>query len=218
MHDMARDIRVLIIGAGGHAQVVADALLRAQEAGMTNARPAGFIDDNPKLAGQSFLGIAVKGSLACLKEIEHDAVVVAIGDNATRARIAAHLQEAGEQLFTVRHPTAIIAPDVRISEGVMISAGVIINTGSVIGDNVILNTGCTIDHHNRIGSSVHIAPGAHLAGDVTIGEGTLIGIGATILPQRCIGARCIVGGGAVVTCHLEDDQVAVGVPARVVKK
>ncbi|HYE72287.1 MAG TPA: acetyltransferase [Blastocatellia bacterium] len=218
MPEAANNIKVVIIGAGGHAQVVADALLRAREAGIVKAQPIGFLDDNTQLTGKEILGMSVIGSIKLLKEVEHNAVVVAIGDNATRELISNQLQSTGERLLTVRHPSATIAPDVKIGDGVMISAGVIINTGSVIGDNVILNTGCTIDHHNQIGSYVHVAPGVHLAGEVAIGEGTLVGIGATVLPQRRIGARCIIGGGAVVTCNLDDGQLAVGIPARVIKK
>lgn len=212
------ETRVLIVGAGEHAQVVADALLRAREANVTAARPVGFLDDEAQLAGHEILGLPVIGPLSCLSEVEHDAVVVAIGSNRTRQRLAAALRQAGEVLFTVRHPSAIIAPSAEVGAGVMISAGVIVNTGSVVGDNVILNTGCTVDHHNRIGSHAHIAPGAHLGGDVRIGEGTLIGIGAIVLPQRRVGAWCTVGGGAVVTRDLADERTAVGVPAKIIER
>ena len=86
----------------------------------------------------------------------------------------------------------------------MICANVVINPGAVIGDNVILNTGCTVDHHNHIGSFAHIAPGVHLGGDVYIGEGTLVGIGAAVMPQRTVGAWSRIGAGAVVVENILD--------------
>jgi acetyltransferase-like isoleucine patch superfamily enzyme len=87
-----------------------------------------------------------------------------------------------------------------------------------IGDNVILNTGCTVDHHNRIGNHARIAPGVHLSGDVTIGEGTLVGIGATMIPQRTVGAWSVIGAGSVVTRDIPAYATAVGMPARVIRR
>ena len=209
-------MRVLIIGAGGHAQVVADILLRMREAGI-NLTPIGYLDDNPALAGQNLLGLPVLGSVASLSRTAHDALIVAIGDNEVRQRIIQSLQVQGERFAIARHPSAVIAPDVMIGPGSMICAGVVVNPGSTIGANVILNTGCTVDHHNRIGDHVHIAPGVHLGGEVQIDEGTLVGIGATVMPQRRVGAWSVVGAGALVHTDIPDHVVAVGTPARIVR-
>jgi FlaA1/EpsC-like NDP-sugar epimerase len=54
---------VLILGAGGHAQVVADILLRAHEAG-ANCKPIGFLDDDPALAGTAIMDLPVLGTIA----------------------------------------------------------------------------------------------------------------------------------------------------------
>jgi acetyltransferase-like isoleucine patch superfamily enzyme len=94
----------------------------------------------------------------------------------------------------------------------------VVNTGTVIEDNVILNTGCTVDHHNYIGSHAHLAPGAHLGGDVRIGEGALVGIGTTVIPGRRIGDWAVVGAGSVVTRDIPPYTTAVGIPARVIKR
>ncbi len=207
---------VLILGAGGHAQVVADILLHMHEAG-DDLAPIGYLDDNPQIAGQRFLGLPVLGPLVALGTIEHHATIVGIGDNRTRCRIFTQLVNQGERLMIARHPRAIIAPDVAIGAGSVICAGVVVNPGSMIGSNVILNTGCTVDHHNTIGDHAHIAPGVHLGGDVRIGRGTLVGIGATVIPQRAIGAWSAVGAGSVVTKNVADDVVAAGNPARVIR-
>ena len=100
----------------------------------------------------------------------------------------------------------------------MICAGVVVNPGSAIGANVILNTGCTVDHHNRIEDHAHIAPGVHMGGDVHIGEGALVGIGATVMPQRRVGAWSVVGAGALVHADIPDHVIAVGSPARVIHR
>lgn len=210
-------IRVLILGAGGHGQVVADILLQASKAG-TNYQPIGFLDDNPDLVGRTLLGLPILGTISQLKDFDHDAVIIAIGDNRTRARIFASVWAQGEHIVNAVHPAAVLAPDVRLGQGVVICAGVVVNTGTILGHNVILNTGCTVDHHNRIGDHAHIAPGAHLGGNVTIGEGVLIGIGAVVIPQRTVGDWSVVGAGSVVTKDIPAHVTAVGVPARVIKR
>lgn len=208
--------RVIIIGAGGHGQVVADILLQmaTQGAALT---PVGYVDDDASLTGRQLIGLPVLGRVADLAAIEHDAVTIAIGANRTRRKLLMNLQAQGESLVAAIHPSAVVAPSATIGAGAVLCAGVIVNPGATIGANTIVNTGATVDHHNVIGDHAHIAPGVHLGGDVAIGEGTLIGIGAVVMPQRRVGAWCTVGAGAVVTRDLPDQVVAIGAPARVIR-
>jgi sugar O-acyltransferase (sialic acid O-acetyltransferase NeuD family) len=175
--DSARSSRVVVLGAGGHGVVVADILLRAQM-----HEPVGFLDDDDALRGTQILGLPVLGGLQGLPTIEHDLIVLAIGDNKARADLFSTLQEQGERFAIAVHPSAVVAPDVQIGEGSVIVAGAVVNPGTVIGQNVIVNTAASIDHHGSIGSHVHIGPGAHLGGTVHVGEGTFIGMGATVVP------------------------------------
>ena len=52
---------------------------------------------------------------------------------------------------------------------------------------------------------------------IIIKKGAWIGAGVTILPGVTIGKYAIVGAGAVVTKDVGDYEVAVGIPAKVVK-
>lgn len=209
--------RVLILGAGGHAQVVADILLRARDAGQA-VDPIGYLDDDETLHHKILLGLPVLGHTDAYNRIPHEALIIAIGNNQIRKRLADRLSMAGETFISARHPASVIAPDVLIGPGVVICAGVVINTGSVIGAHVILNTGCTVDHHNTIGGWAHVAPGAHTGGEVFVEEGALIGIGATIAPRTTVGAWATVGAGAVVTKSVPPGITVVGVPARPLQK
>jgi sugar O-acyltransferase (sialic acid O-acetyltransferase NeuD family) len=208
-------MRVIIVGAGGHGQVVADILGQMQTV-TGDVSPLGYVDENPALSGLCFLGLPVLGQTSALPLIAHEAIVIAIGDNQTRQRLFQTWQSQGEQFIVARHPRAVIAPDVPIGAGSVVCAGAIINPGATIGANVILNSGCTVDHHNHIGDHVHIAPGVHLGGEVVIGEGTLIGIGATIMPGRQVGPWSVVGAGALVHRDLPGGVTAVGVPANII--
>ena len=53
---------------------------------------------------------------------------------------------------------------------------------------------------------------------VIIGNNVWIGGGAIICPGVTIGDRCVIGAGSVVTKDVPDDSVAVGNPARVIRK
>lgn len=206
-------MRILIIGAGGHAQVIADLCYCLAAAG-SSCRPIGFVDDNPQLHGQQFLDLPVWGSIESIGEVGHDAVAIGIGHNATRRRFWEQLRASGEHVATLIHPAATIARNVLIGEGTVVFAGAIIETGSRIGANVILNTGCRINHHNRIDDHAHVGPGALTGGDVVLDTGAFLGIGATVHPQRVVGAWATVGAGATVIHPVAPHTVVAGVPAR----
>jgi sugar O-acyltransferase (sialic acid O-acetyltransferase NeuD family) len=206
-------VHVLIIGAGGHGVVVADLLLRMAEAG-SEVAVLGFLDDDPEFEGKSALGIPVVGGLGDLTRLNHDAVVVAVGDNRVRQDLSQKLAASGDRFVTARHPSSIVAPDVQIGPGTMVCAGVVINPGSIVGAHVILNTGATIDHNARNGDCAHVAPGVLFGGEVTIGRGALIGIGSIVLPRCSVGEWATVGAGSVVTQDVPADATVIGVPAR----
>lgn len=205
---------ILIIGAGGHGQVVAD-IFRARHASQLVSDRVGFVDDDRARLGCVFVDSPVLGTLAQVHEIAHDAVIVGVGDNATRSKIFHRYLAAGERIATAEHPRSIVAADVAIGSGSMLCAGAIVNTGAAIGRNVIVNTGATVDHHSILGDHAHIAPGVHLGGEVVVDEGALVGIGAIVLPRVRIGAWSTVGAGAVVTADVPPGTTVVGVPARV---
>lgn len=54
-------------------------------------------------------------------------------------------------------------------------------------------------------------------GTVRIGEGTWIGVGVAIIGVK-IGKHCVIGANAVVNRDIPDYCVAVGIPARIVKR
>jgi sugar O-acyltransferase (sialic acid O-acetyltransferase NeuD family) len=209
-------MRVLILGAGGHAQVIADILFRMRDDGAA-VSPVGYVDDDPSLSGQERLGLPVFGPVMDRSNIEYDALIVGIGSNTIRCRLFTMMKAHGERFATAIHPAATIARGIQIGAGTVVCAGVVVNVCSTVGENVILNTACTVDHHNRIGNHAHIAPGVHLGGDVTIGTGSLIGIGATVMPQRRVGDWSVVSAGGLIHRDLPDRVVAAGNPARVVR-
>jgi sugar O-acyltransferase (sialic acid O-acetyltransferase NeuD family) len=199
-------MKVLVIGAGGHGQVVAE-ILRASSRSDRGLEFAGFLDDN-RCGDRNVLG-----PLSAVHDVPHDAVVVAVGDNQMRARISTRLAAAGERVVTVRHASAIVSSGIEAGDGSMFCAGAIACTAAAIGRGVILNTACSVDHHCHVGDYVHIAPGVRIGGEVTIGDRVLVGIGAVVLPRVTIGHDAVVGAGAVVTRDVAPFTTVVGIPA-----
>lgn len=200
-----------IIGAGGHAKVVIETA-RA----MATFEPVGVLDDDASRWGSTVLGLPVTGPIAPdrLRELGVERAVLAIGNNRARAALADRL-EGLVTWVTLVHPSAVVAPSVRLGEGTVVFAGAIVQPDSVIGRHVIINTGSSVDHDGVIGDLAHIAPGARLAGGVRVGEGALVGIGACVIPGRAIGDWATVGAGAAVVEDIPPGVVAKGVPARV---
>ncbi len=76
--------------------------------------------------------------------------------------------------------------------------------------------GCVFLAHDN--SLKYTRDGDIIRGDVTLKERCFIGINVIVHPSVTIGKRAIVGSGSVVTKDVPDDCVAVGVPAKVIKR
>ena len=208
---------LLILGAGGHAKVVAETAIASGV-----ASSVAFLDDRCTSldAFLPVLGCPVIGPLALALQAEtssqFDAAVVAIGHAATRLHWIQQLQAAGFDLPVLMHPTAWVSPSVQLGPASVVFAQVAVQAQVVIGTGAILNTGCSVDHDAQLADGVHLCPGARLAGDVKVGARSWIGIGASVIQQVRIGSDVTVAAGAAVISNLPNSVTAVGVPARVV--
>lgn len=213
---MAKNVPVVIFGAGGHALVVAEILQ------MMGHSIAGFIDDtDPLRKAQAFGPAKVLGGSDVLHDLQSDGLqhaIVAIGHCGARTRIAENLEAIGFTLVTAIHPTASVSRDAEVAPGCVVSAQAAVNIGVRLERNVIVNTGATVDHECRIGPGVHIGPGVNLAGKVTVGSGTWIGIGATVLDRISIGEGAYIGAGSLVLKNIPSGMLAYGVPAQIIRE
>jgi len=205
---------VVVIGAGGHAKVVIE-LIRAQ--GRYDV--VGCTDREPKLP--EVVGAPILGSDDVLPDLYAKGIrhcFVALGDNALRRKVAARAMSFGFELINAISPKAIVSPTARLGRGVAIMAGAVINADATLGDLVIVNTRAAIDHDCQIGEAAHVAPGASLAGGVCIGPLAFVGAGATIIPGVNVGESTVIGAGATVVSNLGPNIVAVGVPAKPLRR
>jgi UDP-perosamine 4-acetyltransferase len=218
------NIRCVLVGAGGHARVLIDAIGEQQFTKAGGWEIVALTDADSQIHGQSVMGVPVVGDdllIPQLKEqgISHGLVAVGLAAGiAKRAEIFKMLERAGLELPTLVHPGALIASHVEIGAGTAILAGAIVGTGCRIGKNVIVNVGAGVSHDCTLEDHVWVSDGAHITGGVDVKEGALIGAGATVLPYLTIGRNSIIASGAVVTKDVDPDTLVVGVPARPLPK
>lgn len=203
---------LIVWGAGGHGKVVLEA---AQAQGF---RIAAILDDRPEASRERFAPIPVYSPEDCPLQGRSFQFVIAIGNNGARAACFARALSFGWEPVSIVHPTAIVSPQTDIGAGTMILPRAIVNVGAVIGVNCIINSGAIVEHDCRVDEHVHIAPGTVLGGGAEIGSLALVGITASVLPLGRVGARSIIGAGAVVVSPIPENVVAVGVPARVLER
>lgn len=204
-------MKLVIIGAGGHGQVVADA---AMAAGLD---VFGYLDDDRALFGRQFLGVTVLGPIEAARDMDAS-FVVAIGDNRRRNRVVDQLGLPAQRYTAVIHPRATVSPYAEVLHGAMVLAGAIVAPQAIIGSHSIINHASSIDHHDTVGAFVHVAPGCHAGGNVHIGDGAFLCIGVSVIPRTTIGKWATVGAGSVVLHDVPDSCTVVGIPARELRK
>jgi serine O-acetyltransferase len=132
-------------------------------------------------------------------------------------RIAHHLWRHGRRALALMLQSRIseafhvdIHPAASVGRGILLdhATGVVVGETATIGDNV------SMLHHVTLGGS-GIGKGVR---HPQIGHGALLGAGVTVLGPVTLGAGAKVGAGSVVVTDLEPHSVAVGVPARVIKR
>ena len=98
---------------------------------------------------------------------------------------------------------------------ILAGADVIIHDGVLMASNILISSE---SHGVNLEDDKYYMDQPLICKSVEIGEGCWIGEKATILGGVKIGAKCVIGANSVVTHDVPDYSIAVGNPARVIKK
>ena len=206
--------KVVIIGAGGHARVIADIITASSD------EVVGFLDDNKDLHNKEIYGdkkVLGNTSESDIEKFNDFYFVIGIGSNRVRQIIAEKYPNL--KWYTAIHPSSIIGSNVEIGEGTVVMPGTVINIGTRIGKHCIVNTSVSLDHDNVLEDFVHVSPGAHLAGTVKVGKSSWICTGANVINNINIAENNVIGAGATVIKNIEDTGgTYVGVPVKKISK
>ncbi|KAM5341376.1 hypothetical protein ACJ41O_014407 [Fusarium nematophilum] len=149
-------------------------------------------------------------------------------DDATPESLTADREKMLQQMFGKVGKGAFVEPPINIDYGCNISIGdgfysnfnlVILDCGLVtIGNRVMFGPFVSIfaaTHETEVQSR---RDGVEYAKSVIIGDDCWIGGNTTIMPGVTIGKGCTIGSGSIVTKDIPDFSVALGTPAKVIKK
>ena len=134
---------------------------------------------------------------------------------------------AGTKVWHFAHVMdgAVIGRDCVLGQNAFVASGVIVGDGCKIQNNVSLYEGIELEDFVFCGPSMVFtnvrSPRAAFPTDsadyasTLVRRGATIGANATIVCGMTVGAWAFVGAGAVVTRHVPDFALVVGVPGRV---
>lgn len=206
-------MKIVVIGAGGHARSVCDVLLMEGKHEII-----GLVDGG---ATEGFYGLPLLGGDEVLPDLlaqgKVQGALVGIGSNKVRKALQEKLQAMGYQMVCAISPSAVLSPFAQVGEGTVVMHGAVVGASARVGEGCIINTNCSLDHDDDIGDFCHIAPGVAVSGGVRVGPGSFLGTGARVIDGITLGCGVMLGAGAVAVRDIEDGYTAVGVPARIIK-
>lgn len=205
---------LLIYGSGGLGREVYDLAIRINNENQRWSEIA-FIDDirpDSELDGVKVLKFSE------ILQLENTEFIVAVGEPNSREKLYQKLKENNQKIATLIDPSAIVSNSATIEEGCIISAFVLIAANSYIHTNSLIQPFVVIGHDSVIGKHSIVSAGVLPGGGIVTGEKVYIGMGATIKEKLTIGDNTIIGMGACVFQDIPSGVIALGNPARVMRK
>lgn len=212
-------LKLIIIGAGGHGRDLYDIHRAAYNAGNKELEFIGFLDDNPDQKPKEGMRIGViKDYIRILSSYGRDLrYVIGVNDPVVRSEIDEIMYSCYARPANLIHPSAYISRSAQYQDGFVMGPYSALTPGVVLGRHVHINSGASVNQNSKIGDYCTISPGARVCGDVNVGARTSLGANSTIINMKNVGSNVILGAGAVVVDDIPDNCTAVGVPAKVIK-
>jgi len=144
--------------------------------------------------------------------------VIGVGEPAIREKIANEIISEGYQLATLIHPNVHIPDSANIGDGTVINSNAFVSCDVNIGQNAYIQQSASIGHDVTIGDNSVISTFVNFSGACQVGCNTFVGMSTCIKEKVKIGSHSIVSLGSVVIRDIPDGVIAVGNPARPMKK
>ena len=176
-----------------------------------------FIDDNENLNEVNNIKVyTYQKAVELYKPVLEG--VIAIGEPEIKHKLYDKLVHNGIGFATLIHP------DIHIPQTTTVGRGSVINVGAFISCNVQIEENVYIQPHANVGHDCILAKGcvisgfANIGGNCYIGKKSYIGLSTCIKQGIKIGDGTIIGMASAVYKDIPSDVIAIGNPARVMKK
>jgi sugar O-acyltransferase (sialic acid O-acetyltransferase NeuD family) len=204
-------MKLFIYCAGGLGREIFDA---AQRANGTHRRwdELCFIDDSP-LLGRDFYGARLWSFEAFLKVFDGADVEVAIANGEPVIR-----RQLFDKLRSLVADSAVVTGNAAIGAGAIVTDHCSVASLAQVGENVAINVKSIVGHDVRLGDHCVLSSMVNVGGATSIGENSYVGMGVQIREGLSIGRDVIVGMGSIVYDDIPDGVIALGNPARPMRK
>jgi acetyltransferase-like isoleucine patch superfamily enzyme len=129
--------------------------------------------------------------------------------NLLRAEKYQLLKSLGFRFISYVHGSNRLAGHCEIGENCFILENQSVNFDAVIGDNVVIWSGCQIGDRSRVGDHAFLAAHVVLNGDVAVGEYSYLGSNCNISNSVQIGRQSFIGANALITQNTTERAVHV---------
>jgi sugar O-acyltransferase (sialic acid O-acetyltransferase NeuD family) len=212
--------RLLLIGGGYGAVQVLDIVHNTP-----GQRVVAIMDDNPTLVGRRVGGVPVIGGVSAEKAAElfqageFDAALCTVSTSIPfRERVFNEWRARGIPFANVIHPSAVIGTNVALGQGNIILALCKVGAAARVGDNNVLSSYCSIEHHCILDNHCSFGPAVITSSGVHIHDRVLCGTGIFIEPFIEIGADSVVGSGCAIWSHIPERSIVKTKPNYVVRR
>ena len=212
--------KLLLFPFGGNAREALISVFAINERG-NEWDVVGFIDDDRSRHGQECCGIRVLGGRKVLEEIPDTYVLAVPGSPASylrRKEIIASLNINKSRFANIIHPSVVIAPDAMIGSNIIMMPNVVISCGVTIGDHCIILPNTVISHDSKVGDYCCLGSNISVSGTVRIGNNCYVGSGTKFKENVTVGDGTLIGLGSNVIHDIDANAIAVGNPAKVIRK
>lgn len=212
--------KVLIMGGGGNASVIAYAMIDANARGFDEYEFYGYLNDRDGVS--EIEGHPVVGGLSDIEKFVNDGYyfINAIGKIGYQEERIAMIEALGipkERYATFVHPLAYVAPNVEVGYGSVVLPNVSISPGTKIGRHCRVMVNAIIGHNNSIGDYCFFAASSCTGAYLKIGNGVFVSLNATVREFLVLEDYSTVGMGAVQVKNVNKGEIWIGNPAKLFK-
>lgn len=182
---------IVLVGFGGHAKSVADAIERQGKYHIV-----GYTDLKEHNTKYEYLGQDSNLNNIFKSGTQNACISIGyLGKDVIREELYSLLKDIGFKLPIIVDPSSVIAESAVILEGTFVGKLAVINAEAKIGRCCIVNTRAIVEHEAIVEDFSHISVGAILCGQVKVGRAAFVGANATVIQNRTVNVSEIIPAG-----------------------